>query len=88
MNLAGRKKRALVLSIWFVIAISVSAVALISCFHTRNVSPDAPKEFKTKTGKTIMVLETHPDGQSLSTIEIRIPSHGDRPSRVVTMAEA
>lgn len=32
--------------------------------------PDVPKEYKTKTGKTIIILESHPVGRSLSTIEI------------------
>ena len=31
---------------------------------------DAPREFQTKTGKTIIVSETHPVGRSLSTIAI------------------
>ena len=34
-------------------------------------SSDAAREFKTKTGKTIIVSETHPAGRSLSTIEVR-----------------
>ena len=32
---------------------------------------DAPKEYKTQCGKTIIISETHPVGQSLSKIEIR-----------------
>ena len=70
MSLAGRKKRELPLGILLVVAMSVSTVGLISCFYTKNTSPDAPKEYKTKTGKTIIISETHPVGQSLSTIEI------------------
>jgi hypothetical protein len=36
-------------------------------------APPAPvvKELKTKTGKTIVVTETHPTGASLSTVDIR-----------------
>jgi len=30
-----------------------------------------PKEYKTRTGKTILISETHPLGQSLSTLVIR-----------------
>jgi hypothetical protein len=33
-------------------------------------SSDAPKEYTTNTGKTIIISETHPVGQSLSTIAI------------------
>ena len=43
---------------------------MIPCAYAKNSSPDAPKEYKTKTGKTIIISETHPVGQSLSTIEI------------------
>jgi len=43
---------------------------LISCAHNKNTSPDAPKEYRTKTGKTIIISETHPVGRSLSTIRI------------------
>ena len=43
---------------------------MLSCSYAKNSSPDAPKEYKTKTGKTIIISETHPVGQSLSTIEI------------------
>ena len=37
---------------------------------TKNIQSNVSKEFKTKTGKTIMISETHPVGQSLSTIKI------------------
>ena len=70
MSIAGRKKRELPLSILLVVAMLVSTVGLISCSYTKNTSPDAPKEYKTKTGKTIIISETHPVGQSLSTIEV------------------
>ena len=35
-----------------------------------GIQSNAYKEFRTKTGKTIMISETHPVGQSLSTIKI------------------
>ena len=70
MSIAGRKKEELSLSILFVIAMLVSTVGLISCSDNKSGSSDAPKEYKTKTGKTIIISETHPTGQSLSTIEI------------------
>ena len=70
MSLAGRKKRGLALSISLVVAMSVSIIGLMSCSHNKNTTPEAPKEYKTKTGKTIIISETRPAGQSLSTIEI------------------
>jgi len=36
----------------------------------KGIQSNASKEFKTRTGKTIMISETHPVGQSLSTIKI------------------
>jgi hypothetical protein len=33
--------------------------------------PDEAKRYRTKTGNTIIVSETYPNGRSLSTIEIR-----------------
>lgn len=37
--------------------------------NTRNTQSSS-KEYKTRTNKTIIISETHPVGQSLSTIEI------------------
>ena len=70
MGLAGPKRIGLPLIILFASAMSASAVDLISCSHHKNTSPDAPKEYRTKTGKTIIISETHPVGRSLSTIRI------------------
>jgi hypothetical protein len=60
----------MLLNMIYVVTISLSTVGLVSCSHNVTASPDAPKEYTTKTGKTIIVLETHPVGQSLSTIAI------------------
>jgi len=70
MSIAARKKEELSLSILFVSAMLVLTVGLISCFDTKYSLSDAPTEYKTKTGKTIIVSETHPVSQSLSTIRI------------------
>jgi hypothetical protein len=70
MSITGRKKEELSLSILFVIAMFVSTIGLISCSDNKSDSSDAPKTYKTKTGKAIIISETHPAGQSLSTIEI------------------
>ncbi|MEH6397338.1 MULTISPECIES: hypothetical protein [Alteromonadales] len=70
MSITGRKKEDLSLSILFVIAMFVSTIGLISCSDNKSDSSDAPKTYKTKTGKAIIISETHPAGQSLSTIEI------------------
>ena len=37
---------------------------------SKDSSSDTSKEYKTKTGKTIIISTTHPVGQSLNTIEI------------------
>jgi hypothetical protein len=71
MSLTGQKMRALPLSTLLVVAMLFSTVGLISCSDTKDTLSDVPKEYKTKTGKTIIISETHPTGQSLSTIEIR-----------------
>jgi hypothetical protein len=76
MSLAGQKGSALTLSILLVVAVLVSTVGLISCSDTKDTSSDDPKEYKTKTGKTIIISETHPVGRSLSTIEISTKDFG------------
>ena len=43
---------------------------------TKGIQSNVSKEFKTKTGKTIMISETHPVGQSLSTIKISTKDFG------------
>ncbi len=48
-----------------VVLISVTTLAGYVCAES------IPKEYKTSTGKTFNVTEKHPNGQSLSTIEIR-----------------
>jgi len=70
MSIAERKKKELSLSLFLVVAMFVSKVGLISCPGTISGSSNAPTEYKTKTGKTIIISETHPAGQSLSTIEV------------------
>jgi len=56
--------KAHLLSKLLVIAISVSTS------YNKDTSSDASKTYETKTGKRIIISETHPTGQSLSTIEI------------------
>ena len=71
MNISGLKDSGLSMSILFVfVTAAVLIIGLISCSHNVNASLDASKEYTTKTGKTIILSETHPVGQSLSTIEI------------------
>jgi hypothetical protein len=62
--------KAHLLSKLLAIAISVSTVGMISCSYNKDTLPEAPKTYKTESGKTIIISETHPTGQSLSTIEI------------------
>jgi hypothetical protein len=70
MNIAGQKERGLLLTLLLVVATVILITGLTSCSHHKNTSPDAPKEYRTKTGKTIIISETHPVGRSLSTIRI------------------
>jgi len=51
-------------------SILISLVGSAWCSNAKDNPPEAPKKYKTKTGKTIIISETHPVGQSLSTIEI------------------
>jgi hypothetical protein len=72
MNMSGLEDSRLSLSSLFVfVTAAVLIIGLMSCSHNKNASPDAAKEYKTKTGKTIIISETHPVSQSLSTIDIR-----------------
>jgi hypothetical protein len=52
------------------ILVTVCAIFLIST--TGFSQSPAPKEYKTKTGKIIMITETHPQGASLSNITVAI----------------
>jgi hypothetical protein len=71
MSTEGQNTRGPLLSLLLVIATAISIIGLISCSQNNKSSSDAPKEYRTKTGKTIIVSETHPVGRGLSTIEIR-----------------
>jgi hypothetical protein len=46
-------------------------IGFISCSKNEDDTGPLQWEFKTNTGKSIFVTETHPEGQSLSNIEIR-----------------
>lgn len=53
------------------IASALTMIAgLLSCCSEQDNLSHSSKEYETKTGKTIVLSETHPVGQSLSTIEI------------------
>jgi hypothetical protein len=70
MNIAGQKERGLLMTLLLVVATAILITGLTSCSHNKNISPDVSKEYRTRTGKTIIISETHPVGRSLSTIEI------------------
>ena len=70
MNPAGQKKKRLPPSILRFAVTAISIIGLMACAHDNRTSSDAAKEYRTKTGKTIVVSETHLVGRSLSTIEI------------------
>lgn len=63
--------RRLTLSTLFATAMSVATVVPVHAAQSKNNAGDGSKAYRTKTGKTIAVLQTHPAGRSLSTIEVR-----------------
>jgi hypothetical protein len=65
------KMKRVTLSVLFVVAMSVSTVGPVHASQSKDSATDVSKAYRTKTGKTIIVSETHPVGRSLSTIEIR-----------------
>ena len=71
MSRTVKRKRELPLfGILLVVIMYISVVFLISCSDIKYSSSNATKKYKTRTGKTITISETHPVGQSLSTIKI------------------
>jgi len=58
------------MSRYAMVVILTVLLCLTSCLDTNKTESNSKKEFKTKTGKTIFITESHPVGQSLSTIEI------------------
>ena len=66
----GRDMQKLILRWWFMTAILAIAIAGTACSKSQETAPPAAKEYKTKTGKTILIKETHPVGQTISTIII------------------
>jgi len=55
----------------FTVAMSVAAVGPVLASQSRDSATEVPKTYRTNTGKTIIVSETHPAGRSLSSIEVR-----------------
>ena len=53
-----------------VTTILTSMTVLSSNSYTDDTQPSSIREYKTKSGKTIIISETHPVGQSLSSITI------------------
>ena len=51
--------------------LSVSIVDPVHAAQSKDCSGDGSKAYRTRTGKTIFLSETHPAGWSLSTIEVR-----------------
>jgi len=63
--------RWLTLSILFAVAMSVAVIGLVHASQSKDRTGDVSKAYRTRTGKSIIVSETHPAGRSLGTIEIR-----------------
>ena len=63
--------RGLILSVLFAVAMPISTVGPVHASQSKDSATEFSKAYRTKTGKTIIVSETHPAGRSLSTIEVR-----------------
>ena len=63
--------RRLTLSILWAVAMSVATVGPVHAGQSRDGAGVFSKAYRTKTGKTIVVSQTHPAGRSLATIEVR-----------------
>jgi hypothetical protein len=49
----------------------ISTVGPVHAAQNNDPTGDGSKAYRTRTGKTIVVLESHPAGRSLATIEVR-----------------
>jgi len=63
--------RGVTLSVLFAVAMSVSSVGPVHALQSKDSATEVSKAYRTKTGKTIVVSQTHPVGGSISTIEVR-----------------
>lgn len=70
MNVA-QKMRGVTLRVLVVVAMSVATAGLVLAAQSKDGATDVSKTYRTKTGKTIVVSESHPAGMSLATIEVR-----------------
>ena len=70
LNVLPNKYRDIQMGGSSVVIILAALTCFTSCLAQDKKESDFSKEYKTKTGKIICVTETHPIGQSLSTIEI------------------
>lgn len=65
------KMRRVTLSVLSAVTISVSIVGLVYASQSKDSATEVPNVYRTNTGKTIIVSESHPVGRSLATIEVR-----------------
>jgi len=63
--------RRLMLSILFAVTVSVSTVGPVHAAQNNDPAGDGSQAYRTRTGKTIVVSQSHPAGRSLATIEVR-----------------
>ena len=55
----------------FVVAVSAATVGPVHAAQNNDPAGDGSRSYRTRTGKTIVVSQTHPAGCSLGTIEVR-----------------
>jgi len=68
---AAQKMRGMTLRVLVVVAMSVATAGLVLSAQSKDGATDVSKTYRTKTGKMIVVSETHAEGRSLGTIEVR-----------------
>ena len=65
------KMRGVTLSVLVALAMSVATVGPVPAAQGNDSADDVSKTYRTRTGKTIVVSQSHPAGRSLATIEVR-----------------
>jgi hypothetical protein len=62
---------AILAMVLLVVAVSAATVGPAHAAQNNSPAGDGSQAYRTRTGKTIVVSETHPAGRSLATIEVR-----------------
>ena len=63
--------KSVTLSLSFIVFMLIASAGPMPAAQSKDSATDISKTCRTKTGKTIVVSQTHPAGRSLATIEVR-----------------